>query len=105
MGYVSGVYWMEDEAVDLRVCSFIIFINHGTQHSKVLYRWGVRRIGKTGKHGEVGVNRKRWVLAQALYSPQGNRKHSPRVEPFNQGDRTPDPEENPWSRYRQRQRP
>ena len=42
-----------------------------------------------------------WVLAQPPYSPKGSGRHSPRVEPFNQGDRPPDAE-NPWSQYRQR---
>ena len=32
------------------------------QHSKVLYRWGVRR-GMTRKHLKVRVRRKWWVLA------------------------------------------
>ena len=27
--------------------------NPKRQHSKLLYRWGVRRRGKTGKHGEI----------------------------------------------------
>ena len=34
-----------------------------------------------GKHGKVGVKRKWWVLAQSLYSPQGNLRQSPRVKP------------------------
>ena len=67
-----------------------------------LYHWGVRRIGNTGNHGKVGVKRKWWVLAYPPYSPQGNGKQSPRVEPFKQGDRPPDVEENPRSWYRQR---
>ena len=52
------------------------------QQSKVLlYRWGVRARGKTSKHGKVCVKRKRWVLAQLPYSPQGNGSESPKVEP------------------------
>ena len=42
--------------------------NPSWQRSKVLYRWGVRRRGKTGKHGKVGVKRKVWVLAHPPYS-------------------------------------
>ena len=41
------------------------------QHSKV-YRWGVRKRGKIGKHGKIGVKRKWWILAQLPYYPQGN---------------------------------
>ena len=41
-------------------------------------------------------------LDQALYSSQGNGRQSPRAEPFNQGYRLPDAEENPGSGYRQR---
>ena len=40
------------------------------------------------------MKRKWWVLAQPPYSPQGNRRHSPRVEPFKQGNRPPDVEGN-----------
>ena len=40
----------------------------------VLYRWGIRRRGKTGNHGKVEVKRKWWVLAHPPYSPQGNRE-------------------------------
>ena len=43
-----------------------------------------------------------WVLAQTPYSPQGNGRQSPRVEPFNEEDRPPDAEENPGNRYRLR---
>ena len=63
------------------------------QHSKVLYRCGVRRGGKTEKHGKVGGKRKWWVLAQPPYYSQGNGRQSSRVEPFNQWDRPPDAEE------------
>ena len=42
------------------------------QHSKVLYRWRVRRRGKSGKHTKVGVKRKWWVVALPPHSPQGN---------------------------------
>ena len=40
---------------------------------KTLYRMGrgVRRRGKTGKHGQVEVKRKWWVSVQPPYSPQG----------------------------------
>ena len=49
------------------------------QHSKVLYRWGVRRRGETGRRGKVGVKRKWWVLAQLQYSLQENgRNHRTR---------------------------
>ena len=54
------------------------------QHSKVIYRWGVRG-GKTGKNGKLGVQRKWLVFAQPPYSPKGNRRQSPRMEPFNKG--------------------
>ena len=41
--------------------------NSSRQHSKVIYRWGIRRRRKIGKHGNVGVKRKWWwVLAQIL---------------------------------------
>ena len=63
---------------------------------------GVRRRGKTGIHGKVGVKRKWWVLAELPYSPQGNGMQSPRVEPFNQEDRPPYTEENPENQYSQR---
>ena len=48
--------------------------NPSRQQSKVLYHWGVRKRGKTGKHGNVKVKRKWWVLTQPLYSLQGNRR-------------------------------
>ena len=60
---------------------------------------GVRRRGKTGKNGKIGVKRKWWVIAQPPYSSQGNGRQSPG---WNQGDRTPDTEENPGSHYRQK---
>ena len=56
----------------------------------------------TGNHGKVGVKRKGWVLSQPPYSSEGNRRQSPRVEQFNQGDRAPDAEENAGSWNRQR---
>ena len=65
------------------------------QQSKVLYRWGVRRREKTGKHRKLRVKRKWWVLAQPPYYPQESRRQSPRVELWNQDDRPPDVEENP----------
>ena len=52
--------------------------------------------------GKEGVKRKWWVLAHPSYSQPGNGRQSPRVEPWNQGDRPPDAEKNPGSRYRQR---
>ena len=58
----------------------------------------VRRRGKAGKHGKVGLKKQWWVLAQVPYSPQGNRSQSPRVGPWKQGDRPPDAEANPESR-------
>ena len=76
--------------------------NPSRQHSKVLYRWGYRRRGKMGNNGKVGMKRKWWVLAQLPYAPKGNRRQSPKVEPFNQGDRLPDAEENLGSQYHQR---
>ena len=36
---------------------------------------------KTGKHRKVGVKIKWWVLAQFLYSPRGNGRQPPRVDP------------------------
>ena len=53
------------------------------------------RRGKTGKHKQVGVKRKWWVLGQPPYSQKGNGRQLPRVEP---GDRPSDVEENPGSR-------
>ena len=47
--------------------------NPSRQHSKILYRWGVKRRGKIVKHGKVEVKRKWWVFAQPPYSLQGNR--------------------------------
>ena len=41
-------------------------------HSKVLYRWGLRRRGKRGKHGKIGVMRKWHFLDKTPYFPQGN---------------------------------
>ena len=41
---------------------------------------GVGRRGKTGRHGKVGVKKRRWGLAQLLYYPQGNERQSPTVE-------------------------
>ena len=40
----------------------------------LLYRWGFRRIEKTGKHGEVEVKRIWWVLVHPPYSPQREQK-------------------------------
>ena len=53
------------------------------------------------ERGGEGVKRKWWVSAQPPYSSQKNGRQSPRVEPVKQGDRPPDAEENPGSRYRQ----
>ena len=80
----------------------MLWSNPSRQHSKVLYRWEVRRRGKIGKHGKVIVKRKRRVLAQPPYFLQESGRQSPRVEPFSRGvDRPPDVEENPGSWYRQ----
>ena len=57
---------------------------------------------KAGNHGKVGVERKWWVLAQPPYPQQENGGQSRRVEPFNQGDRPLDAEENPGSQYHRR---
>ena len=54
------------------------------QNSKVQYHWVVRRRGQTRKHGKVEVTRKWWVLAHPPYSPEGNGRESPRVEPRGQ---------------------
>ena len=43
--------------------------NHSRQNLNVLFYWGVRRRGKTGKHGKVGVKSKWLILAQPPYSP------------------------------------
>ena len=40
----------------------------GRQHSKVLYRWGTRRLGKKVNHRKVEMKKKWWVLAQPNYS-------------------------------------
>ena len=56
--------------------------NHSRQHPNVLYREGVRRRGRTGNHGKVGVKRKWWALAHPPYSPQENGRQTPRVEPL-----------------------
>ena len=80
----------------------LLLSNPSRKHSKVLYRWGVRRRGKTGNHGKEAVKRKWWVLTQNHYSPQGNGRQSPKVEPFKKLDIPPDAEENPGSRDRQR---
>ena len=42
------------------------------------------------------------MVGYSSASPQENGRQSPRVEPFNQGDRPPDAEENPGSPYNQR---
>ena len=61
---------------------YLLSSNPNRQQSKVVYRWGVvRKIGKTGNHGKLGVNRKWCVLTQLPYSPQGNGRQSPKVEP------------------------
>ena len=41
---------------------FLFLSNTSRQHSKVLYRRGVSKRGKTRKHEKVGVKRKWWVL-------------------------------------------
>ena len=56
--------------------------NSSTHYSKALYDWGVRRRGKTGKHGNVEAKRKWWVLAQTPYSQQGKWRKSPSVDPM-----------------------
>ena len=60
---------------------------------------GVRRKGKAGKHGEVGVKRKCWVLVESPYSPQGTGRQLPRVEP---GGETTRCGGEPGCRYHQR---
>ena len=50
----------------------LLMSNPSRQYSNVQYRWGLRRRGKTGKHGKVEVKRKWWVLAEPPYSTQGN---------------------------------
>ena len=77
IGYKSKLYYKTKDIINSVeiVCENII--NHypnihilsllrsnaSMQHSKVLYRWGVRRKGKMVKHRKVGVKRKWWVLA------------------------------------------
>ena len=38
-------------------CLLLLRSNPSRHHSKILHRWGVRRRGKIGKHGKVGVKR------------------------------------------------
>ena len=73
--------------------------NPSRQHSKPPFYWVVSRRGKTGKYGKVEVKRKRWVLTQLSYSPQGNGRVT---QGGNHGDRPPNMEDNSWSRYHQR---
>ena len=54
--------------------------NFSRQHSKTLYRWMVRKRRKTGKHRAVEVKKIWLVLAQILYSLQGNGRQSPRMK-------------------------
>ena len=65
----------------------IIIIKGSTQRYYIA--GGVRRRGKIGNHGKVGVKRKWWVLPQLYYFPKGNGRQSCRVEP---GGRPPDTE-------------
>ena len=58
----------------------LLLNNPSRQHSKALYHWGVRRRERTGKHGKVGVKRKRQVLVQLSFSLQGNGRQSLRLE-------------------------
>ena len=62
--------------------------NPSRHQSKVLYRSDVRRRRKTGKYRIVRVKE--------------TGMQSPRMETWNQGDRPPDAEENPGTRYLQR---
>ena len=77
-----------------RLCStnniyiYILRSNPIKQPSKVLYLC-------------VGVRRResdQWALAHSPYFPQGNGRHSLRVEQWNKEDRPPDEEENPGRR-------
>ena len=95
------ISFREREIKKRKILLLLLRSNPRRQHSKI-YCWGVRRRGKTGKHGKVEVKRNWSVLAQPPYSPQGNGKQSSRVEPFNQGDRPPDTKESPGSWYFQR---
>ena len=59
--------------IDIDILLFLLLrSNPSRQHSKLVYRLGLRRRGKTGKHGEVGMKRNWWVLVQPPYSLQGN---------------------------------
>ena len=77
----------------------LLLCNPSRQHSEVLYRWGIRRRGKIGKHGKVEVKKKWWAPAQPPYSSQGNGGSH---QSGNHRDRPADAENNPGSRYRQR---
>ena len=54
---------------------------------------GVRRRGKTGRYGKVGVKRKRWILAIPSKETRGSHPG------WNHGNRPPEVEENPGSMY------
>ena len=56
-------------------------INRELLYIKVLYRWWVRRKGKTGKRRKVGVKKNWSVLVEPSYFPQGNWKQSLMVKP------------------------
>ena len=59
--------------------------NTSRQQSKALYRWRVRRRGKSGKHRKV-VKRKWWVLAKPLFPA---RKQEAVTQGENNGNRPP----------------
>ena len=76
-------------------------VHTGRRHHR--HRANSRRGRESGgerlRAEEQGGRGKRWVRRRQE-NTEGNGRQSPRVEPFNHGDRQPDAEENPGSLYR-----
>ena len=54
-------------SLSLYIFLLLLRSNPSRQQSKVLYRWGVRRRGKTGKHRKVGEKKVMGFSSASLF--------------------------------------
>ena len=60
LGGKGGGLWedIKEKSTNCRKLLLLLKRDPRRQHSKMLYRWRVRRKVKTGNHGKLGVKRK-----------------------------------------------